>query len=251
MANLSKLIALFTTAVFAFVVHGADPNSASSTKLSGTTKTSTATVPVESYAAQQKKLNQDAPYRPVGDWKPMFDGKSLVGWRINDFYSHGQVIIKDRQLVLEAGTPMTGVSYTNALDKIDYEVSLVVKKTKGNDFFCGLTVPVNDSFCTFIVGGWGGSLIGISCIDHMNASENETTSSETFEMNRWYHIRLRVTKQRLEGWIDDKKVVNVPITGRVISMRPGEIESAVPFGIATYETTAVVQEMKIRPVVLK
>jgi len=249
MANFFKLVALLSPIVIAIAVQGADQASASLTNSSQTTNASAA--PVESYSAQQKRLKLDAPYRPVGEWKSMFDGKSLVGWRINDFYSHGKVTIKDQQLVLEAGTPMTGVSYTNALDKIDYEVSLVVKKTKGNDFFCGLTVPVNDSFCSFIVGGWGGSLVGISCIDHMNASENETTCSQTFELNRWYHIRLRVTKQRLEGWIDDVKMVNVPIAGRVISMRPGEIESAVPFGIATFETTAVVQEIKIRPVVLK
>ena len=51
---------------------------------------------------------------------------------------------------------------TNEIPKINYEVALDAMRVSGSDFFCGLTVPVNDSFCSLIVGGWGGGLGGVS-----------------------------------------------------------------------------------------
>ena len=49
------------------------------------------------------------------------------------------------------------------------------------------------SHATLILGGWGGSLIGISSIDDFDASENETgDDAYIFEDNQWYDInRLR------------------------------------------------------------
>jgi hypothetical protein len=70
-------------------------------------------------------------------------------------------------------------------------------------------------------------------------------TTREFDMNRWYRVRFRVTTERLEAWIDEEKVVNVLLAGKTISMRPGEIESAVPFGIATYETGAAIRDFKI------
>ena len=45
---------------------------------------------------------------------------------------------------------------------------------KGGDFFATLTFPVDDSFCTFVTGGWGGDIVGLSSIDGWDASDNET-----------------------------------------------------------------------------
>lgn len=45
-----------------------------------------------------------------------------------------------------------------------------------SEFFCGLTVPVRTGTecVSLIVGGWGGSLVGISSIDGLDASETST-----------------------------------------------------------------------------
>ena len=83
---------------------------------------------------------------------------------------------------------LTGVSYTNELPRIDYEVSLEAMKIDGSDFFCGLTFPVDNAFCSFIAGGWGGGVVGLSSIDGMDASENETTKYMKFDASRWYPI---------------------------------------------------------------
>jgi len=90
--------------------------------------------------------------------------------------------------------------------------------------------------------------VGISSLDHMDASENETTHYKSFEQNRWYRIRLRITERRIEAWIDQEKVVNVDTTERRISLRPGDIELSKPFGIASWQTTAALREIRIRRV---
>lgn len=184
----------------------------------------------------------------TNDWQSLFDGKSLTGWKVTDFAGHGEVKARDGVLTIEMGAALCGVTYTNPVPKIDYEVSLKARKIAGGDFFCGLTVPVKDEHCTLIVGGWGGGLVGISSIDGMDASENETMKVLYFETGKWFDIRFRVMADRLTAWIDKEEVADVNIKGRRISMRPGEIEIAVPFSISTYATTAEIKDIKIRKV---
>jgi hypothetical protein len=106
---------------------------------------------------------------------------------------------------------------------------------------------VAESCCSFIVGGWGGGLVGISSIDGNDASSNETTKFKDFEKGRWFRIRVRVTKDKLESWIGKEKMVDVKLEERRIGVRPGEIESSQPFGIATYQTTAAFRNIQWRP----
>ena len=190
------------------------------------------------------------PPAPVAgeDWRPLFDGQSLRGWRVTPFDGGSKVEVRDGLIALGAGDPFTGISFTNDPPKVDYEIALEAMRVGGSDFFCGLTFPVRDSFCSFIVGGWGGSVVGLSNIDGMDASENETTQFIDFATGRWYRIRLRVTEQKIEGWIEQKKVVNVTTTGRKISQRFGDIEMSKPLGIASWMTSAAVREIKIRRV---
>src|SRR6059036_1650005 len=181
-------------------------------------------------------------------WQPMFDGKTLTGWRETEFAGRGEVQCDSGLLVLNLGDPFTGINWTNEVPKINFEVALDAMRVSGSDFFCGLTVPVRDSFCSLIVGGWGGSLLGISSLDHNDASENETTRFVNFETGRWYRIRLRVTTRRIEAWIDQEKMVNVDISDKTISLRPGDIELSKPFGIAAWQTTSALRQIKMRRV---
>ena len=180
------------------------------------------------------------------DWQTLFDGKTLTGWKITDFAGGGEVNVQNGQLLLHAGVMLTGVCWTNDIPQTDYEVSLEAMKVEGSDFFCGLTFPVEDAFCSFIVGGWGGGVVGLSSIDGMDASENETTKFLHFDSGHWYHLRLRVTKKKIEAWIDDEKLVDQSIVGRRISLRPGDIEMSKPFGLATWQTTGALRDIKIR-----
>ena len=184
----------------------------------------------------------------AAEWKPLFNGRNLDGWKPNDFGGAGEVKVENGQIIIESGVALSGIRRTNDLLRSNYEVHLQAMKVQGNDFFCGLTFPVQDSHATFIAGGWGGSLVGISSVDGMDASENEFTQYMKFEDKKWYDIRLRVTGRKIQVWIDHEKMIDAAITGRRVSMRPGEIEAAVPFGLSTYQTTAAIKEVKIRSI---
>jgi len=184
----------------------------------------------------------------------LFDGNSLAGWRHTDFINAKQVHVEKAfqggpVIVVDAGEPLNGITLAKAgsLPKTNYEISLEAMKLEGDDFLCGLTFPVSDSYATLIVGGWGGSMVGISSIDGMDASENETSKIMTFPKNKWVAVRLRVTPDKLETWLDNKKVIDVKITGKRIGLRFGEISKSVPFGLATYQTKAAYRSIKIRP----
>src|ERR1043165_41432 len=127
-------------------------------------------------------------------WKSLFDGKTLTGWKSTNFGGEGEGSIKDGAVIMETGNDMTGITYTrNDFPKMDYEVTLEGKKFKGSDFFCTTTFPVGDSYCSFVVGGWGGTVTGRSSLDSRDASENETTDYQTFKKDQWYRIRIQVT----------------------------------------------------------
>jgi hypothetical protein len=176
----------------------------------------------------------------------LFDGKTLKGWAITDFGGHGEVRVESGQIIIGMGAALSGVHWTNPLPKMDYEVTLEAMKVEGSDFFCGLTFPVRDAFCSLICGGWGGGVVGLSSIDGNDASENETTRVMNFDQKRWYRIRLRVSQKKIEAWIDTEKVVDIETTDRQISLRAGEIELSAPFGIATWQTTAALRGIKLR-----
>ena len=175
----------------------------------------------------------------------LFDGKTLKNWKKTNFGGEGEVKVKNGELILEFGNDLTGVTYTGKLPKIDYEVNLEAKRIDGSDFFCGLTFPVNDNYASLIVGGWGGGVCGISCIDTLDASENDTTTFREFKKGTWYKIRLKVTKEKIEAWIDGKQIVDQQIKDKKINVRI-EVEPSRPFGIASYQTTAALKNIKVK-----
>ncbi len=180
------------------------------------------------------------------EWMKLFDGSTLNGWRNTGYAGGGEVEVDDGSIRLGMGALLTGVIYTNPTPKMNYEVFLKAMKIDGTDFFCGLTFPVRDSFCTLIAGGWGGGLVGLSSLDNYDASENDTSTFRNFEKNRWYTFRLRVTPSRIEAWLDGERLIDADITNRKISLRPGDIELSVPFGISAYQTRAAIRDIRIR-----
>jgi hypothetical protein len=179
-------------------------------------------------------------------WQSMFDGQSLKGWKETPFTGKGVVKVQDGCLVIGKGY-MTGVTYTGTLPKANYEVRMEAQRAEGHDFFAGITFPVNDSFITWINGGWGGSMVGLSSLDGNDASENETSTSRNFEPGRWYSLWFAVTPDRIRTWIDEEPVIDVQIGNHEVGLRPGETDLSKPFGIATYNTTSKVRKIEWRP----
>jgi hypothetical protein len=180
-------------------------------------------------------------------WKELFDGKSLDGWKAAKFYGSGKVHVDGGAIVMEKGDRMTGATYArDDFPKMNYEVTLEGKKLAGNDFFCTTTFPVGDSFCSLVVGGWGGRVVGLSSVNGIDASENETRLERGFETGKWYRFRIRVTAKRIEAWIDAEQVVDLDTEGLKISTRLECIPSR-PFGVATWDTAGAVRAIRVRP----
>ena len=177
----------------------------------------------------------------------LFDGKSLKGWKSTNFGGEGEVLVKDGSLVLEMGSDLTGVTWADAkaLPKSNYEITFQAMRVDGFDFFCGLTVPVRDGYCSLICGGWGGGVCGISCIDGYDASENDTTSYREFKSKKWYKIRLRVTDEKINAWIDDEEIVDQDIRDHKLAVRL-EVDLSKPLGFCSWQTTAALKDIKLR-----
>ncbi len=193
---------------------------------------------------RQKSDNSGVQQDQQEGLKTLFDGESLDGWEITNFGTQGPVQVSGGNIVLGMGDGCTGITWDGDFPKMDYEVSLEAKKISGNDFFCGMTFPVDSSFCSFIVGGWGGPVMGLSSIDGLDASENETRSMKKFEHDTWYRIRLRVTPGKIEAWIDNEQVVDFATEGRRLSIRP-EVSLSKPFGICSWMTTAALRNIQV------
>lgn len=180
-------------------------------------------------------------------WTSLFDGKSLGDWQVTRFGGEGPVVVEDGQITCDFGQYITGVTYKGKdLPKNNYEIELEAKRMKGNDFFCGLTFPVDDRHATFVVGGWGGGVTGISSIDSYDASENDTSDYMEFDNNRWYKIRVRVTPGVLEAWIDGKKMVSKQVESSRLSTRI-EVDLSKPLGLCCFDTQAGYRNIRIRP----
>lgn len=182
----------------------------------------------------------------------LFDGKSLDDWKAYDAGGSGEVTVKDGQLIVGAGESITGTIYqkTKDLPVTNYEITLEAKRVEGIDFFCGLTFPVGSlkTCATLVVGGWSGSVTGISSIDGLDASENSTGHFRKLADNKWYRIKLRVTPQSLTAWIDDEKMIDVDIEGKKVAVRPGPIEDYQPLSFTTYQTTAAIKNVTLTPI---
>jgi hypothetical protein len=188
---------------------------------------------------------EKAEARPVEDG-PLFDGKSLDGWKESEFAGQGSVEVVDGRIVLGVGQDMTGITWDGGeLPRTNYEIELEAMRVDGADFFCGLTFPVGEHPCSLIVGGWGGTIVGLSSIDRFDASMNETTKFMSFDKNQWYKIRLRVTPERVAAWIDDEQVVDFEIKSHKISVRV-EVQASEPLGIASWQTSAALRNIRLR-----
>ncbi len=167
------------------------------------------------------------------------------GWKEGLFPGRSTVRVVDDVMYLDKGQDMTGITWRGPLVRMNYEVTLEAMRVEGYDFFCGLTFPYGDSVCSFVVGGWGGTCVGLSSIDYYDAYNNETAEFKKFDLGKWYKIRVRATDDKIECWIDDDKMVDLVTTGRTISIR-WEMSDIVPFGVATWQTTGAIRNVELK-----
>jgi hypothetical protein len=177
----------------------------------------------------------------------LFDGKTLDGWKKTDFSHSGEVKVEDGRIVMAVGDPMTGVTTTlKDLPTTNYELAYEAMRTSGEDFFAAATFPVGKSYITLVNGGWSGFVTGLSSLNGMDASENETTRSYRFENKTWYRFRVRVTDDVIRCWVDDKEIIAVEHKEKHVGTRV-ETRSSEPLGFAAWKTGGALRNIELRP----
>ena len=186
------------------------------------------------------------------EWLELFDGKSLAGWQRLDFdNSGGSIEVSGGSILFSRGNPLTAMVVADRTfmpPAEEYEIILQARKVDGRDFFCALTFPVPEksACCTFVAGGWGGGVTGLSNVGNLDANRNTTRSVLRYEPGKWYDLRIEIRRGRIRCWVDERIVVNTLIADQIISMRPGAIGQCQPLGIASFATTAEFRSLRLR-----
>lgn len=157
----------------------------------------------------------------------------------------GEVHVENGQLILEAGETVTGVTWKGQPPRSNYELALEAMRLDGIDFFATTTFPVGEQYCSLVVGGWGGVVVGLSNVDTFDASENDTTRFLSLDDRKWHRVRIRVTDAKIQAWINDKPVVDLARRGHEFEVRV-EVDLSRPLGISTWQTTGAVRHIRLR-----
>ena len=179
-------------------------------------------------------------------WRALFDGESLAGWERTNFGGEGAVEVVAGAIELDYGSPLTGLTWTGPPPEGSYDLEVIAARTEGTDFFCGLTFPVRDAHLTLVLGGWGGSLCGLSNLDGDDAANNDSQRLFRFEQGRDYRVLVRVREDVVDVLLDGAPFLHVPIAGRALSLRP-EVELSRPLGVASFSTRARLRALRWRP----
>ncbi len=209
------------------------------------------------FAADQKseKSDYDAIAESQKDddkyeWTPLFDGKTLTNWLYLEDGGEGGATVKDGNLRLAMGPTTTTIRFDVDNSKIklpkeNYEIEYVAQRYDGTDFFAAMTFPFGDAFVTFINGGWGGCVAGLSNIDDMDASENSTSSFYNFKSREWYRFRVQVSAKTIRVWVNDEAIVDYPAYEHKVNTR-FEVEKSQPLGFTSWVSTGLIKTIRMR-----
>ena len=179
----------------------------------------------------------------------LFNGTDLTGWNVlsDDIYynSTGKVVVADGAVVLGAGQELTGVQWAGKMLRDEFRITLQARRIEGGDFFCGLTFPVRKGYVSLILGGWGGSAVGLSDIDDSSAIENETTQAVDFVQGKWYDVEVEVSGGRIVVALDDEVIIEHKIDGHRFDVWPQQ-EPARPLGVTTYCTKGAFRKFVVK-----
>ena len=173
-------------------------------------------------------------------------------WQTINFGGEGDVSFKDGALNLDFGNPLTGATYKGELAELfgedleNYAITLQARRYEGVDMFLGLTFPVGkDGHVSLVLGGWAGAITGISNLDGLNASENQTTEYHNLVDKQWFRVKVLVTPKKIQCWLDDKRIVDVNRADYKDYDTHGAVVDTKPFGMFSYDTHGQVKDMKV------
>ena len=214
--------------------------------------------PVSQSAAPEKAVSEAADsiaFRPLSDdWEAAsFGGDGAIEFKTIEVKASSEEGAKPKEgkasktqlIEMAMGDPLTGIRWTGPLIRDHYELRLQARRVEGVDFFVAITFPLGEEHCSFVVGGWGGGILGISNIDGNDAANNETTQYKDFKTGQWYTFRVRVDKESVKCWIDDEEYVSVNRDDHSFDIRI-EMDPCLPLGIANFQCVSEIKGVAIR-----
>lgn len=173
-------------------------------------------------------------------------------WQTINFGGEGDVYFKEGVLNLDYGNPLTGANYKGDLDallgesKENYVITLQARRVEGVDMFLGVTFPVgNDGHVSLVLGGWAGAITGLSNLDGLNASENKTTQYHNMPEGQWFKVKIKVTPEKIQCWLDDKQLVDVNRKDHKVYDTHAAVVLTKPLGLFSYDTWGQVKDIKV------
>ena len=189
------------------------------------------------------------PAKPADEvkWVSLFNGKDLTGWKVPQFGGEGEVTVENGEMRITMGAMISGICYAGEkpFPKENFEIEVEAKRTMGSDFFATITFPIGDSYASFVTGGWGGNLFGVSCVNDQDASENQYMTLQSVKSNQWYKVRVRVSKDRVQCFFNDKMLADIPREGNRFRTRM-EVDLSQPMGITNYCCESVIRSIRYR-----
>ena len=174
----------------------------------------------------------------------LFDPSLLGDWETGVFGNPDEFDTTDEGVVIPQTSTIAGMTYRGTAPTTPYVMHVDVTKRYGDDFFLGLTFPVRDSHLTLVLGGWGGGVSGLSCIDGKDASDNATRHVEYFPNGKRQMVVLDVTDTRVVARLDGRVLVDADLTGKELGLRT-EVLASRPVGVATFATCSLIHSITV------
>lgn len=176
----------------------------------------------------------------------LFDGGDLSGWDTGVFGYPGDFEVVDDGVVIPQSMALAGLTYRGEVPSPPYVLEVEATREYGSDFFLGVTFPVRGAHLTLVLGGWGGNVCGLSCIDGDDASRNETRTLMNFPNGKRQNVVIDVSDLRIIARVDERTVVDHTFTeGTQLSLRT-EVTPSAPLGVASYATSTTLHRVAVR-----
>lgn len=184
----------------------------------------------------------------AGAWQDLGPHPSGEKWQSVSFGGEGEIEFDAQGARLGFGSPLTAIRWMDGLPMSEhYEIEVRAARLDGSDFFCALNFPVGEESATVVLGGWGGALCGLSCVDGNDASMNSTRAFFSFERGQEYCLRVRVDADAIQAWVDGEPLFRQERAGHAFSLRT-EIVPAGRLAISSFQTSARIAAVRWRPI---
>jgi hypothetical protein len=190
---------------------------------------------------------RDSLPRVAAAWQSLPLQAGPQAWASVNFGGEGEVGFDGESIRMGFGSPLTAVAWQGPLPlPSEYEIEVLAARLNGSDFFCALNLPIGEQSASVVLGGWGGALCGLSCIDGEDASMNATRSFRGFERGRSYRLRVRVDAQQVQAWVDDELLFVHAREGVEFSLRT-EVLPAGRLALSCFQTSTRIDGLRWRP----